>query len=150
MVDLINTPTNDLARTFAPQNLNSNDYSLARSQNLRGTRAFVVEFKTKPGQTARSRGGNLTRGGDPRHKMKGKRWIDSNTMQVMRLELEEEDPPMFQETMKTEADYGPVSIAGKSFWLLTRIVKAETGGEWKAEYNQCRKFEVTSEIRPVR
>jgi len=148
---MINTLTDNLARAFAPQNLSSNAYSFAGRQNLRGISAFVVEFKTRPGQTALSVGGNLVRGGSPQYTMKGKAWIDSNTMQVLRLEIEEDNPLVaVNGPTKVAADYGSVNISGKPFWLLTRFVQIAVHGEQTGEYSGCRKFEVTSEIRQVR
>jgi hypothetical protein len=74
-------------------------------------------------------------------------------MQVIRLEFEEILPnhpatgALF--TWKTVADYGAVRIGEKEFWLLTKMVKSGTGGEWIADYSNCRKFEVTTTIRPA-
>ena len=83
--------------------------------------------------------------------MKGKAWIDSNTMQVLRLEIEEDNPLVaVNGPTKVAADYGSVNISGKPFWLLTRFVQIAVHGEQTGEYSGCRKFEVTSEIRPVR
>lgn len=72
-------------------------------------------------------------------------------MQVLRLEIDEEIPNVAAlYSLRTVADYESVQIGGKPFWVLTRITKTEAGGEWIAEYSNCRKFEVSSEIRPVR
>jgi hypothetical protein len=148
---MINTLTDNLARAFAPQNLSSNAYSFAGRQNFRGISAFVVEFKTRPGQTALSHGGNITPGGSPEYTMKGKAWIDSNTMLVLRLEIEEDNPlVVVNGPTKVTADYGSVDISGKPYWRLTRFVQIAVHGEQTGEYSGCRKFEVTSEIRPVR
>src|SRR5678816_1023210 len=136
MVDLVGMLTDDLFRTFAPQNLSNSEYKFARRQNLRGVPAFVIEFETRKGQSGLSLGGVLIPGGDSRYRIKGKAWVDSNTMQVLRLEIDEENPR--QQSMRTVADYGAVQIAGKSFWLLTKIAKTESGGEWMAEYSDTR------------
>ena len=137
----------DLIRTFAPESRSSNNYKFDRRQNFRGTSSFVVEFETRKGASAGHREGRLM-GGDPGHTMKGKAWIDTNTMQVLRLELTERDTYIF---LRTVADYGSVTIDGKPYWLLTKILKND---DWSnqsvAEYSDCQKFEVTSEIRPVR
>jgi outer membrane lipoprotein-sorting protein len=154
MVDLWSTLGDDVSRVFAPHNLRSNNYSFARRQYLRGIPAFVIDFETKPGQSSESRGGTLLQGGNPRLTMKGRAWIDSNSMQVLRLEFVEKLPVQRGSAllfdMKTSADYGSVDIGGRPFWLLTKIVKDDRGSEWIAEYSDCRKFEVTSEIRPVK
>jgi hypothetical protein len=155
MADLWTSLGDDLARVFAPRNLSSNNYSFARRQNLRGVPTFVIDFETKPGRSSQSRGGTLLSGGNPKLKMKGKAWIDSTSLQVVRLEFVETMPvqnlpnaPLFD--MKTMADYGSVNIAGKNYWLLIRMVKDDRGSEWIGDYTNCRKFEVTSEIRAVR
>jgi hypothetical protein len=154
MVDLWTTLGDDVARVFAPQNLSSNDYSFAGRQNLRRIPAFVIEFKTKPGRSSVSRGGILLPDGNPKLTMKGKAWIDSNSMQVIRLEFVERTSEQWGSQaaidVKTSADYGSVSLGGKPFWMLTKITKGYRGNEWIAEYSDCRKFEVSSEIRPVR
>jgi hypothetical protein len=155
MVDLWTSLGDDLARVFAPRNLSSNDYSLARRQNFRGIPAFVIEFQTKPGRSSESRGGTLLSNGNPKLRMKRKAWIDSNSMQVVRLEFVEKLPvqslpnaPLFD--LNTVADYGSFNIGGKPFWLLAKMVKEDRGSEWIADYRNCRKFEVTTEIRAVR
>jgi hypothetical protein len=48
------------------------------------------------------------------------------------------------------ADYNPVNIGGAQYWLLTKIVKTDTGGfEWLGEYSNCRKYEVSTQIKPI-
>jgi len=154
MMDLWTSLGDDIARVFAPQNLSSNNYSFDRRQNLRGIPAFVIKFETKRGMSSQSRGGTLLRRGNPNFTMKGKAWIDSTSMQVLRLEFVEKLPAQLGSSvlfdMKTVADYGSVDIAGKTFWLLTKMIKDDRGSQWIAEYSDCRKFEVTSEIRPAR
>jgi hypothetical protein len=150
MGDLIQNPLADLIRTFAPESRSSNDYKFDRRQNFRGISSFVVQFETRKGASASD--GTLARIGDPTNTMKGKSWIDSNTMQVLRLEFSEAwIYSGYRRLHQTVADYGPVTIEGKPYWMVTKILKTdETDHEWRAEYSDCRKFEVTSEIRPVR
>jgi hypothetical protein len=153
MADLILNPLADLIRTFAPESRSSNNYKFDRRQNFRGTSSLVVEFETRKGASASLNSeGSLTRNGDPTHTMKGKAWIDSNTLQVLRLELSEiRIFSGFRRPLQTVADYGPVTIDGKAYWMVTKILKTDdTDHEWRAEYSDCRKFEVTSEIRPPR
>jgi hypothetical protein len=141
----------DLIRTFAPESRGSNNYKFDRRQTFRGTSSFVVEFETRKGASAGHREGRLM-GGDTGHTMKGKAWIDTNTMQVLRLELTEKGPTSPSLVgLRTVADYGSVTIDGKPYWLLTKILKTDDrSNESVAEYSDCQKFEVTSEIRPVR
>jgi hypothetical protein len=155
MVDLENTFTDDLARAFAKENHGSMNYTLARRQNLRGIPTLVVEFATRTGRASTGRGAILVSATHRGMGVKGKGWIDSNSMQVLRLEFEEKLPAQFHVpnsplfTMKTTVDYGPVRIVDKEFWLLTKMVKDDRGSEWILEYKNCRRFEVTSEIRPA-
>jgi hypothetical protein len=49
----------------------------------------------------------------------------------------------------TVLDYGAVVIDGKAYWLLNKLSKKNDAIEWAAEYSDCRRFEVTTQIRPV-
>ena len=146
----------DLTLAFGPENRASTNYKLARRQNLRGVSAYVIEFETREGASALNRGGTLTGTGvpdslPPPHTMNGKSWVDPNSMQVLRIELSEH---IGEEQTDTAVDYGAVNIDGRVYWLLTKLSKKNPGagtfgGESAAEYSECRRFEVTSQIRPV-
>jgi hypothetical protein len=83
--------------------------------------------------------------------MNGKGWVDPNSMQVLRIEMSTHyGAPPEDTAQKTELDYGAVNIDGKVYWLLTKLSrKPFAGGDLAAEYSECRKFEVNSQIRPV-
>jgi hypothetical protein len=149
--ELIGMQIEDLVRVFAKDSLVINNYKLAGQQDFRKIPAFVIEFATKEGQTAGHRGGVLSQNGDPAHTFSGKAWIARDSMQVMRLEFVEKFPPAKSgPTIKTVADYNPVNIGGAQYWLLTKIVKTDTGGfEWLGEYSNCRKYEVSTQIKPI-
>jgi hypothetical protein len=141
----------DLTLAFGPENRASTNYKFVRRQNLRGVSAYVIEFETRKGASSSNRGGTLTGGGDPRQTMNGKSWVDPNSMQVLRIEVSEHIDAWREDTA---VDYDAVNIDGNVYWLLTKLSKKTDGmgdgiGELAAEYSECRKFEVKSQIRPV-
>jgi len=144
----------DLTLAFGPENRASTNYKFVRRQNLRGVPAYVIEFETRKGASASNRGGTLTGVRDPLqllHTMNGKGWVDPTSMQVLRIEVSEHIGAWREDTA---LDYGAVNIDGRVYWLLTKLSKKNEGtgtfgGELAAEYSECRKFEVNSQIRPV-
>jgi len=151
-INRIQNLLDDLTLAFGPENRGSTNYKFVRRQNLRGVSTYVIEFETRKGASASNRGGTLTGvPGDPLHTMNGKGWVDPNSMQVLRIEVSEHIGAWREDTA---LDYGAVNIDGKVYWLLTKLSKKNDGGgtfggELAAEYSECRKFEVQSQIRPV-
>jgi hypothetical protein len=133
---------------FGPASRSSTNYKFTGRQNLQGVPAYVIEFETRKGASSSNRGGTLTGLGDPRQTVKGKGWVDSTSMQVVRIEVSERYSSEGG-TEDTVLDYAPVNIDGKTYWLLTKLSKKAGYSQWAAEYSECRKFEVTSQIRPV-
>ena len=85
----------------------------------------------------------------------GKAWIDPESMQVVRLELRILNMPGV-DAFSTVADYEPLVLDGRQFWLPKTVVAESAGGKGKkpgylanftAEYGNCRKFEVTVRIK---
>ena len=71
-------------------------------------------------------------------------------MQVLRLEFSQHNIPGRSNKEDSVADYDAVNIDGKTYWLLTKLSKKDDVGiELGASYSECRRFEVTSQIRPV-
>ena len=138
----------DLTLAFGPSSRSSTNYRFARRQNLQGVPAYVIEFETRKGASSSNRGGTVTGLGDPRQTVKGKGWVDSISMQVLRIEVSERYSSEGA-SEDTVLDYRPVNIDGKTYWLLTKLSKKNGYSQWAAEYSECRKFEVTSQIRPV-
>jgi len=139
----------DVTLAFGPASRGSTNYKFVRRQNLRNVPAYVIDFETRKGASASNRGGTLTGLGDPSNTMNGKGWVDSSSMQVLRIEITVRNIPGRAYREDTVLDYGPVNIDGKVYWLLTRLSKRNDFNEWVVEYSECRKFEVTSQIRPV-
>ena len=139
----------DVTLAFGPSSRSSTNYKFARGQDIRGVPAYVIEFETRGGASSSNRGGTLTGLGDPRETVKGKGWVDSSSMQVLRLEFSQHFPGTSSKE-DSVLDYDAVNIDGKTYWLLTKLSKKNDFGiELGAAYSECRKFEVTSQIRPV-
>jgi hypothetical protein len=137
----------DITLVFGPANHGSTNYKFGRRQNLRAVSAYVIEFENRKGTSASTRGGPLVGLRDTRIPMNGKGWVDPSSMQVLRIEMSEDPSAPGKED--TVLDYGAVVIDGKAYWLLNRLSKKNDAIEWTVEYTECRKFEVTTEIRPV-
>jgi hypothetical protein len=151
--ELINRIQNllaDVTLAFGPSSRSSTNYKFVRKENLRGVPVYVIEFETRRGASSSNRGGTLIGLGDPRNITKGKGWIDSSTMQVLRLELSQLNIPGRSSKEDSVLDYDAVNIDGKAFWLLIKLSKKDNVGiNVEAAYSECRRFEVTSQIRPV-
>ena len=140
----------DVTLAFGPSSRSSTNYKFVRRQDIRGVPAYVIEFETRGGASSSNRGGTLIGLGDPRNTVKGKGWVDSGTMQVLRLEFSQLNIPGRSSKEDSVSDYDAVNIEGKTYWLLTKLSKKDDVGiELAATYSECRRFEVTSQIRPV-
>jgi len=116
-------------------------FKLAGSETVSDRSTFVVEFEGKP----------------PNFKREfGRVWIDKASFKVSRIELhainESFDP-------FTTEEFAGVNIDGKSFWLPTKrtietnATRGKTDGRKTLEITElsdCRRFEVSVKVRPVR
>ncbi len=138
-----------LVMTFAPDNLQHHTYSIADRYVSDASRAMLVQFATKKGQQSLR---VLFQGTRLFANDVGAAWIDQTSFQVLRLQRQSLNlPPGFTRLMTT-ADYGPVTIDEKQFWMPTRIraEATETNSavvSYIAEYSECRKF--TADIKLI-
>ena len=83
----------------------------------------------------------------------GKAWIDSASMQVVRLERHFLNIPAGFSSYSNTIDYGPITIGERQFWM-PKTVRAEVAekdvnktGTYLAEYSNCRKFTANVELK---
>jgi len=139
-----------LNATFSPKNLKIYNYSLGSKPSEQGR--IVLQFETKKDQTYLkwTLNGETRAAGDT-----GEAWIDPGSMQVIHIERHFLNLPRTLTRLDLAADYGPVTIDEKQFWL-PKSFRAEganpSQGKTKtflytAEFANCRKF--GSEIRLI-
>lgn len=140
-----------LITTFATDNLQYHDYTIADRYKSEGTDALLVRFATKEGQqTLRS----VFQGAQLVAKDVGAAWIDSKSFHVLRLLRQSLNlPPGFTRSTAT-ADYSPVTIDEKQFWMPTKIRaevterNSEATVSYVAEYSDCRRFTADIKLLP--
>jgi hypothetical protein len=134
--------------TFAPENLQYHEYSIADRYKSEGTEALLIRFSTKEGQQrlrAAFQGTQLVA------KDVGAAWIDSKSYRVLRLVRQSLNLPRVFTRSAATVDYSPVTIDEKQFWMPSKIraeVTERNSGasvSYIAEYSECRKF--TAQIR---
>jgi hypothetical protein len=142
-----------LVEIFAPENIQYFNYKLMGTEKVEDRTALVVRFDTKNGQKKL-----LYReifGRQAVLKGRGKAWIDSESMNVIRLELQYMDPPFPEGVLAVSVDYAEVVINGKKFWM-PRMVKAEqtvpnpkmpVSGQYFAQYSNYHQFNVSVHIK---
>jgi hypothetical protein len=102
--------------------------------------ALRIAFDTKPGQTAIT--GKIGRASS------GAVLVDMESMQPVHIEFRSKDPDGF-----FSEDFKLVTLDQKAYWL-PRTVQAEMKNKdttltFVAEYIDCRKFEVSVQIKPI-
>jgi hypothetical protein len=139
-----------LITTFAPDNLQVHNYSIADHYKSENSSALLVRFTTKENQTT-LRG--IFLGKQLIAKDIGSAWIDEKSFRVLRLQRQSLNLPADLTRSVATADYGPVTIGERQFWMPTRI-RAEVNGRnprvtvrYVADYSDCRKF--TADIKLV-
>ena len=140
-----------LIMTFAPDNLQYHDYSIADRYKSKSAEALLVRFATKEGQQklrAAFQGRQFV------EKDVGAAWIDSTSFRVLRLLRQSLNLPQVFARSTATVDYGPVTIDEKQFWMPTKIkaeVTERNSGRtvsYVAEYSDCRKFATDIRIVP--
>jgi hypothetical protein len=138
-----------LHETFSAKNVPSQTYKIAGEEMLAGKPAIVIEFATREGQKElyiTFYGKTLVQ------KDVGKAWVDKQTLQLLRLERHFLNVPKGESPILSTVEYGEVQIDGKSFWMPSVVrseqaqLKGARSGEYRAEYTNYRKFEVSSGI----
>jgi hypothetical protein len=132
-----------LVTTFAPDNLDSHNYSMGDTYKSGNSSALLVRFTTKEDQQ-KLRG--IFQGTQLIAKDVGAAWIDQKTFRVLRLQRQSLNlPPALSRSIAT-VDYGPVTIGGTEFWMPTRVRadvnerNSRVSVSYVAEYSDCRKF----------
>jgi len=140
-----------LVTTFAPDNLQHHNYSVADINKSESSSAVLVQFATKDGQQHLR---VLFQGTRLFAKDVGAAWIDQTSFHVLRLQRQSLNlPPGFTRSIAT-ADYGPMTIGERQFWMPIRIraeVTERNPGatvSYVAEYSACRKFTTDINILP--
>jgi len=139
-----------LITTFAPDNLQHYNYVIADSYRSGSSSAVLVQFSTKEDQQKLS---TLIQGTRLVEKGVGAAWIDRKSFAVLRLQRQSLNlPRIFTRSIAT-ADYGPVTIGDRQFWMPVRVRAEVTERDSRstvayiAEYSDCRKF--TTDIKLV-
>ena len=136
--------------TFAADNLQHHNYSIADSYKSGSSSALLVQFATKEGQQHLR---VLFQGTRLFAKDVGAAWIDQTSFEVLRLQRQSLNlPPDFTRSVVT-ADYGLVTIGERQFRMPVRIRAEVTERNpratvsYVAEYGECRKF--TADIKLI-
>ncbi len=142
-----------LDEIFARQNMQYFNYKVIGQENVDGRLALAIAFETKKDQKVllyREISGRqwLLKG-------KGKAWIDPESMNVMRLELQYLDPPLPEGVLTVSVDYAAVEINGKTFWMPRTVVAEQTvpnsklpvTGQYIARYSNYHYFNVSVKIK---
>jgi hypothetical protein len=136
--------------TFSPQSLQW--YEFAPGQKAEALRRMVVQFETKKDQ--KEMVWNINGTALAAHDT-GQAWIDTASMQVVRLERNLLNLKGNPSKWKITIDQAPFVIGEKEFWLpktfLTEITERDPRrtGTFVAEYTNCKKFtaEVTFRVQ---
>jgi hypothetical protein len=138
-----------LTMTFSPENLQFHRYDLDARQPEAGK--VLVRFATREDQQKLR---TFFEGEMLIDKDSGRALIDASAMQVIHLEREFLMLPRRLTHLTIAADYAPVSIDGREFWL-PRIIRSD-GTErdpqntqsYNAAYTDCKKFVADIRIVP--
>jgi hypothetical protein len=132
-----------LVTTFAPDNLRVHNYSIADTYKSGTATSLLVQFSTKQDQH-QLRG--IFQGKELIARDIGAAWIDQKSFRVLRLQRQSLNlPPVLTRSIAT-ADYGPVTIGDKQFWMPKKIAaevnerNSRVTVSYVAEYTDCRKF----------
>jgi hypothetical protein len=137
-----------LSMTFSPENLEYHQYE--RDGVLDADARIVVRFTTKEGQRELR---TFLDGEGLINRDKGMAWIDSDSMQVVRLQRDFFSLPRTLRQLRNTVDYGSVMIGDRQFWLPRSMRTDVTDRDARktktflAEYNNCKRF--TAEIKIV-
>src|SRR5215813_6951525 len=132
-----------LVTTFAPDNLDSHNYSIGDTYKSGNSSALLVRFATKEDQQ-KLRG--IFQGTQLVAKDIGAAWIDQKTFRVLRLQRQSLNLPSALSRSIATVDYGPVTIGDTEFWMPTRVRadvnerNSRVSVSYVAEYSDCRKF----------
>jgi hypothetical protein len=139
-----------LVMTFSPQSTDVHNYEMRGADKLGEGDRLLVQFETKADQTKLR---TFLNGRSFPLKDVGKAWIDSASMQVVRLERHLLNIPSALSSYSNTIDYGPVTIGERQFWM-PKMVRADVTekdvkktGTYIAEYSNCRKFTANVEIK---
>jgi len=134
--------------TFSTRAALFHDYQIAGREKCNNRPALVIKFATKRGQSGlRAEWGGRTMV----QRDRGTAWIDEETLQVLRIERRFMNLPPGWLGLVARVNYGAVTIDGKPFWMPIEV-EAERSSidnvsrEYRAEYRNYRKFEVSSGI----
>lgn len=139
-------------KLFIPEGARCFDFSLSGTERIGNRVLLVLNGTTKDGQSEDC----------PVPGSTAKAWIDSQTMQVLRVEppkdrlkmstLNPGGAPKEEFLLAWSAEYRMIRIDGKPFWMPS-VVRAEAVStekpltrRWLAEYGNYHKFEVNSRI----
>ena len=142
-----------VAEIFSRKNQPYFDFKISGTEAVDGKAALVIKFKARNNQKAL-----LYRemfGTQVIFKGSGKAWIDPESMNVMRLEVQFLDPPFPEGVLSLSVDYAGVEINGKTFWMPKTVTAEQTvpnpkmpvGGQYIAEYSNYHQFNVSVHIK---
>jgi hypothetical protein len=138
-----------LEAAFSPGILQYHDYVLDQQSNPAGM--LILEYKTRTGQ----KGMDWPIYGETRvARDAGTAWIDTASMQVVRIERNFLNLPSAASRLFATTDFGPVNIGGKQYWVpnTLRIESAERDPRktalFVAEYSGCKKFGADVKVLP--
>jgi hypothetical protein len=135
-----------LSMTFSPENLQYHQYE--RDGVLDGDARIVIRFTTTEGQRELR---TFLDGEGLINRDKGVAWIDSDSMQVVRLQRDFFSLPRTLRQLRNTVDYGSVMIGDRQFWLPRSMRTDVTDRDprktktFLAEYTNCKRF--TAEIK---
>ena len=138
-----------LHEIFARENAPYFHYKIIGTEKFEGRAAVIVRLETRHGQKRL-----LYRemfGSQVVLKGRGRAWIDLESMNVLRLELQYLDPPSPEGELSVSVDYAPVAINGKTFWMPRKVTAEQTisnpkmpvGGQYVADYSNYHQFNVS-------
>ena len=136
--------------TFSPASLQWYDFALEQSPDAG---RLVVRFETKKDQKEMI--WNINGDGVAAHDT-GQAWVDTSSMQVVRLERNLLNLARYASAWKITIDQTPFTIGERQFWLpkmfLTEITERDPRetGTFLAEYSNCKKFTTEITIRSLK
>jgi hypothetical protein len=140
-----------LITTFASDNLQHHNYTLVDKYKSGSSTALLLQFATKEGQQSLRL---LFQGTRLFAKDIGAAWVDASSFQVLRLQRKSLNLPSgFTQSIAT-ADYGPVTVDDRQFWMPIKIraeiteTNPRATVSYVAEYRDCRRFTTDIKILP--
>jgi hypothetical protein len=140
-----------LITTFAPDNLEVQDYTLGDRYTSGDSVNVLVKFATKEGQQKLR---SMLQGTQVVSKDVGAAWIDLKTFHVVRLQRRSLNLPSDLSRSMTTVDYGPVTIGEDTFWMPSKITaeiterNSRSSVSYVAEYAACKKFTTDIKLLP--